>query len=104
MNVRIEFRDVQPSERVRDECRSAANTFEQEFPEMQSCDVRISHDGELHEAHVHVTGKGVDVAASASEREIRDAVHEALERARKQLRKRHDKKIFARRRSPGGTG
>ncbi len=104
MNVRVEFRDVQLSERVREECENAASALEQEFPQMQSCDVRVSHDGELHEAHVHVTGKGVDIAASASEREIRDAVHEALERARKQLRKHHDKKIFARRRSPGGTG
>ena len=104
MNVRIDFRGVEHSERVREECERAASALEQEFPEMQSCDVHISHDGVHHEANVHVTGKGVDFAASASERELYDAVHEALERARKQLRKHHDKQIFSRRRPQGGPG
>ena len=99
MSVRVQFREEVPHpERIREQCEKTASALEEEFPEATAFDVSISHDGESHEAHVHVTGKNVDCASSARHRTLADAVHEALERTRKQLRKRHDKKIFGTRR------
>ncbi len=100
MTVRIQFREAVPqSDAVRGQCEQAADALRDEFPEATSFDFNVAHDGEQHEVHVHVTGKHLDCASSAKDRDVRDALHEALERTRKQLRKHHDKQICSRRRS-----
>ncbi len=100
MSVRIQFREELPrSNAVREQCEQAASALQDEFPEVTSFDFKVAQDGERHEVHVHVVGRQIDCVASAKHRDVRDALHEAVERARKQLRKHHDKQIFSRRRS-----
>jgi len=98
MTFSIHFGDLPHSSRLRNECERVAHELRSEFPEALKCDVRLQRSGVKHEAHVHVTGKSVDVAATSSQRGIHESVSECFERARRQLRKHHDKKIFAQRR------
>ncbi len=99
MSFRIHFHDIPHSDAIRDECEQLATALREEFPEASKCEVTVTHAGEKHELHLHVTGKDIDVAAHAQARELRETVSEAFDRARRQLRKHHDKQIFARRRS-----
>jgi ribosome-associated translation inhibitor RaiA len=48
--------------------------------------------------HGHVTGKGRDVGAQAEASELAPAADRLLEKMARQLRKFHDKQIFAQRR------
>ena len=98
MSFRIHFQDLRSSEAIREECQRLSNDLRESFPEASKFEVRLSINGELHETHVHVTGKDLAVASSAADRELRDSVTEAFQRVQKQLRKRHDKQIFTRRR------
>ncbi len=99
MSFRIHFHDDVPhSHRIREECERHSDELQKEFPEMYKCEVAISHSGDEHETHVHVRGKDVDVASHAKNREMQNSVIEAFDKTRKQLRKHHDKVIFAKRR------
>lgn len=98
MSFRIHFHDLRSSESIRQECERLANNLRESFPETSKFEVRLSLNGELHETHIHVTGKDLEVASSAKHRELRDSVTDAFQRIQKQLRKRHDKQIFTRRR------
>lgn len=98
MSFRIHFQDVPHSDKVRDECEQLAAALREEFPETSKCEVTITHSGEEKELHLHVTGKDVDLAARAQARDVHETVVEAFDRVRRQLRKRHDKKIFSGRR------
>ncbi len=99
MSFRIHFHDVPHSDSIRDECEQLAGALREEFPETSKCEVTVTHAGEQHELHLHVTGKDIDLVARAQARELRETVGEAFERVRRQLRKHHDKQIFSRRRS-----
>jgi ribosome-associated translation inhibitor RaiA len=59
--------------------------------------------GPEHETHVHINGKDLDVASRAKAIDLLGSVNDAFEKARRQLRKRHDKQIFSRRREPHRT-
>jgi len=98
MNFRIHFHDVPHSDEIKQECERLVDSLQQEFPETSKFEVSLNHTGEEHETHMHVTGKDLEVAAKANGRELRDSIAEAFERLRRQLRKHHDKQIFARRR------
>jgi ribosomal subunit interface protein len=98
MTFRIQFHDAPAPESIRSECEQTAEGLRSEFPEISKVEIHLSQHNVDHEAHVHVTGKNVDLAASATHREMREAVVEALDRARVQLRKHHDKLIFQKRR------
>ncbi len=98
MSFRIHFQDVPHSDSIREECEATAGALRAEFPETSKVEVTLTHTGEDHSTHVHVTGKDLDLASRAESRELREALNEAFERVRKQLRKHHDKVIFGRRR------
>jgi ribosome-associated translation inhibitor RaiA len=104
VSFRIHFHDVPHSDKVRDECEDLATALREEFPETSKCEVAISHAGEEKELHLHVTGKDLDLAAHAQARELHEAMTEAFDRVRRQLRKHHDKQIFSRRRSKKPRG
>ena len=99
MSFQIHFHDVPHSESIRRNCERWAALLTEEFPETSKYEVTLSHSKGDHAAHVHVTGKDIDVAAAAEKRELSEAVTEGFERLRRQLRKHHDKQIFARRRN-----
>jgi len=49
-------------------------------------------------ANGHVTGKGTDIATHAKASELAPAVDSVFDKVERQLRKIHDKRIFAQRR------
>ncbi|MFQ5514268.1 MAG: HPF/RaiA family ribosome-associated protein [Myxococcota bacterium] len=98
MTNRIHFHDLPHSRRVKEEFERLATSLRDEFPEIQKLEVSLNHSHEDKETHVHVTGKDLELAARAACRELHDSLVEAFDRLRRQLRKRHDKVIYARRR------
>ncbi len=74
-----------------------ASGLHDEFQGTSKVELSLNRSGENFEAHVHVTGKDIDIAAAAQHRAIREAAAEAIDRARKQLRKHRDKLIDRRR-------
>ncbi len=95
----MNFRDTAHSEVIHGECESLAQTLRDEFPQTSRVEVTVGHDRDEYEAHVHVTGKDIDLAAKAKSREsLLVAARDAFHRAESQLRKHHDKAIFNRRR------
>jgi ribosome-associated translation inhibitor RaiA len=98
MAFRIHFKDTDHSELIQNECEALAQAVRDEFPETSRVEVTLSHDRGEYDAHVHVTGKDIDMAASAKNRESMTAAREAFTKAHHQLRKHHDKAIFKHRR------
>jgi ribosomal subunit interface protein len=99
MSLRLNFHQIPPSDTLRTECEDRVRALQEEFPETTRFEVTVAHNGTEHEAHVHLTGKDVEFAAHARGQDVRASLEEALEKARRQLRKHHDKQIFARRRT-----
>lgn len=99
MPFRVNFRDTPHSEVIQGECEALAQGLRGEFPETSRVEVTLGHERDEYEAHVHVTGKDIDLAARAKSREsLVVAAREAFHRAHAQLRKHHDKTIFKSRR------
>jgi ribosomal subunit interface protein len=98
MSLRLNFHQIPTSDTLRTECEDRVRALQEEFPETTRFEVTVAHNGTEHEAHVHLTGKDVELAAHARGHDVRTSLEEALEKARRQLRKHHDKQIFARRR------
>ena len=91
MSFRVRFHDTPHSDRIKQECEDMASQLYDEFQGTSKVELSLNRSGEDFEAHVHVTGKDIDIAAAAQHRAIRDAAVEAIDRARKQLRKHRDK-------------
>ena len=98
MSRRVHFQDVPHSESIQRECERWIDLLREEFPETSKYEITLTHAGNDHETHVHVTGKHVELASQARHRDLREAVTDAFDRVRRQLRKHHDKKISGRRR------
>ncbi len=98
MNFRLHFHGVSHDDGIKQSCQRLADSLKEEFPETSKFEVSLNHTGEQHEAHMHVTGKDLEVASSASGRELNESIAEAFERVRRQLRKHHDEQIYTRRR------
>jgi ribosomal subunit interface protein len=99
MSLRLSFHRMPASDELRSECEERVRALQAEFPETTKFEVTLAHNGTEHETHVHLTGKDVELAAHARGHDVRVSLDEALEKARRQLRKHHDKQIFARRRT-----
>jgi len=99
MSFRIRFQgDVPHSRHLTTECEASCDHLRAEFPEALSFEVALSRTGEQFEVHVHVTGRHVSLAARAQDRSLPDTLRGAFARIERQLRKHHDRLIFARRR------
>ena len=99
MPFHIHFRDTPHSAHLRSECEGWGDAMRSEFPDVTRVEVTVSHDGDAHEVHVHVTGKQIDFASSSKNREsVLAAARDAFDRLQAQLRKHHDKQIFSHRR------
>jgi ribosomal subunit interface protein len=103
LTFRIHFQDVDHDEEIREGCEASARDLQQQFPETAKYEFTLTHTGDVHEAHVHVTGKELAVASSAQAETLAESLTEALDKARRQLRKHHDKVIFERRRKAART-
>jgi len=99
MSFQIRFLGDVPHLRGLDaECRATCDRLAAEFPEALGFEVSLGRAGDEFEVHVHVTGRGVSLAARAHQRALGEALHDAFARTERQLRRRHDRRVFARRR------
>ncbi|MGH0031388.1 MAG: HPF/RaiA family ribosome-associated protein [Myxococcota bacterium] len=85
-------------ERVRSGIEKRCEHLADEFPEVKSFEFTLTEAGAGYEVHGHATGKNTDVATQADATDPGPAADMVIERIEKQLRKIHDKRIFAQRR------
>jgi ribosome-associated translation inhibitor RaiA len=98
MSLLLQLEELPDAERVRSLCEERATQLRAEFPETTRVEVKVQRAGPEHETHIHVTGRELEVASRARGTDPLGSVHDAFEKARRQLRKHHDKRIYARRR------
>ena len=96
--VVIAFKELEHDERVREAVQKRCELLAAEFHEVTRFEITLSADGVGLAAHGHVHGKGEDVGAQAQASELLPAAEGLLDKLERQLRKHHDKRIFAQRR------
>ncbi len=96
--VMIRFKDVDHDDELRSRLEDRCRALAQEFPETMRFELSLSPASPDVDAHVHVAGKETDFAAHATAADARLAGDRALDKLERELRRKHDKKIFARRR------
>jgi ribosomal subunit interface protein len=97
--VMVSFKDMAADEPARDAIHRRCAALANEFQEVTRFEITLLPDGVGFAGHGHVTGKGEDVGAQASAKEILAAAEALLDKLERQLRKHHDKRIFAQRRA-----
>jgi len=97
--VEVHFKDMDIEDSVRNAVEKRCEVLSEEFPELTHLEVTVSPDGDGHIATGHATGKSTEVASHAAGGEPGHAADQLLDRLRQQLRRIHDKRIFARRRA-----
>ena len=105
MTNRIHFHDDVPHSKAnKEEFEKLAGELQEEFPEISRLEVSLNHQRDDFETHIHITGKDLELASKGnSELGIKESLADAFDRARRQLRKHHDKVIFQRRRDSQKT-
>jgi ribosome-associated translation inhibitor RaiA len=96
--VVVHFKDVEHTDELRETIEKRCQHLAEEFSETTRFEVSLSQDGKEITAHTRASGKNTDVAAHASAPEERQAADAALHRLERELRSRHDKRIFSPRR------
>ncbi len=97
-SVVLHFRDLDIDETVRDAVHRRCDHLADEFHEVSRFEVTIAGDGVGYSAHGHATGKNTDIATHANAEAPRAASDQVLDKIERQLRRVHEKRIFARRR------
>ena len=98
------FKDLSKDEDVREAVEKRCRHLAEEFGEIARIEVTLAPDGVGFTAHGHVTGKQIDVGTHAAADQLLPAAERLLVKVERQLRRVHDKRIFARRRkSPKRT-
>jgi len=97
-SVVLHFRDLDIDETVRDLVHRRCDHLADEFHEVSRFELTISENGACFIVHGHATGKHTDVATHAEAEAARAASDQVLDKIERQLRRVHDKRIFARRR------
>ena len=97
-SVVIHFREVEQNEPLRELIEKKGEHLGNEFPEVSKSEISLAPNGAGFIANGHVTGKGIDVATHAEASELSPAVDSVFDKVGRQLRKIHDKRIFAQRR------
>ncbi len=92
------FKDLSSDEAVRAAVDTRGQHLAAEFTEIVRIEVTVSADGNGFTAHGHVTGSHIDVATHAAASEMLPAVEKLMVKVERQLRRVHDKRIFAKRR------
>ncbi len=98
-NVVIHFKDLPTDEAVRDHLQQRCEHLAGEFPETTHYELTLQADASTVEGNCHVRGKRTSVVARVSDAENpRQAGDQVLDKVERELRKDHDKRIFAPRR------
>ena len=92
------FKDLSKDESVREAVEKRCRHLAAEFGEIVRIEVTLAADGVGFTAHGHVTGKQIDVATHAAANQMLPAAERLLVKVERQLRRVHDKRIFAKRR------
>jgi len=92
------FKDLSSDEAVREAVEIRCHHLAAEFPEIVRIEVTLTADGVGFTAHGHVTGSHIDVATHAAATKLLPAAEKLVVKLERQLRRVHDKRIFAKRR------
>lgn len=92
------FKDLSSDESVREAVEARCQHIAAEFPEIVRIEVTLAADGVGFTAHGHVTGSHIDVATHAAATKLLPAAEQLCVKLERQLRRVHDKRIFAKRR------
>jgi len=96
--VIVHFREIPNSEKVRRSIEARCENLASEFEEVKRFEITFTPLGAEVAAKGQATGKNTNVATQASGKNVRAAADQVIERIERQLRKIHDKRIFAQRR------
>jgi ribosomal subunit interface protein len=96
--VVVHFKEVPNSERVLQSIQARCERLASEFDEVSRFEITFTPLGTEVTANGHATGKNTNVATQASGKNLRAAADQVIEKIERQLRKLHDKRIFAQRR------
>jgi len=96
--VVVHFREIPNSEKVRRSIEARCEDLASEFEEVARFEITFTPLGAEVAANGHATGKNTNVATQASGKNLRAAADQVIEKIERQLRKSHDKRIFAQRR------
>jgi len=98
VTIVISFKDMAPDEALRGSIEKRCNALAEEFPETLRYELTVSPDGAGHVTHARVSGGSIHIDTHGSAIEMGLAADKALEKVEHQLRRIHDKRVFARRR------
>ena len=96
--VIVHFKEVEHSDELREAIEKRCQHLAEEFAETDRFEVSLAPESKDITAHAHARGKKTDVASHASAPDARQAADAALDRLERELRSRHDKRIFSPRR------
>ncbi len=96
--VTLHVRDAELSEEVRGKLEERCRSVADQFPELNHVEVTLTGDGAGLAASAHATGKATEAATHATGDQPAPTVAQVLDKLAHQLRRQHDKRIFARRR------
>jgi ribosome-associated translation inhibitor RaiA len=96
--VAVHFKDMSVIDSLREVVETRCADLADEFPELTHLHVTLSPDGCGHHASLHATGRHTEVASHAQAPEPGHAADRVLDQVRHQLRRTHEKRIYAQRR------
>ena len=96
--VIVRFKDFANNLEVREILEARCHHLAEEFPETSHYELTLSLDSDDVSAHAHVSGKHTQFASHASASDMRQAGELAIDKLERELRREHDKRIFAPRR------
>jgi ribosome-associated translation inhibitor RaiA len=102
--VVIRFKDVDHDEDLRQDLERRTRELASEFPETTRFEISLEPDGTGFRIHGHVNGKHTQLATHGDGPDLRTAADQLFHRARQQLRRVHDKRIFQRRKEAQKSG
>jgi ribosomal subunit interface protein len=96
--VLVHAKDLELDEPVRTSIERRCEHLAEEFHEVERFELTVTESGAGYSVHGHATGRHTDVATHAEASDPGPAADLVLDKIEKQLRRVHDKRIFAQRR------
>jgi ribosomal subunit interface protein len=96
--VVVHFKEIPNSEKLRQSIEDRCAQLASVFGEFTRFEITFAPLGAEVEAHGRASGKNINLATQATGKNLRAAGDQVFEKLERQLRKIHDKRIFAQRR------
>jgi len=97
-SVVIHLKEIEEDVPLRESIEQKSQHLGNEFREVSKIEISVAPNGTGFVANGHVTGKRTDIATQVEASEVLPAVDSVFDKVQRQLRKLHDKRIFAQRR------